>query len=143
MILEASKIIDELEAKEIRDKEQKRVLIIDRDRIPRILASRSLKAGGFATMVTSPSEITQETVEKFDPDALVVEHLDTDAVFSRIRLANDARRKVPLIVYCDADHLQEAQGREEIASTRISALVPKSDIDEHLCRTVQNVLAQR
>jgi DNA-binding response OmpR family regulator len=143
LILEASKIIDELEAKEIRDKEQKRVLIIDRDRIPRILASRSLKAGGFATMVTSPSEITQETVEKFDPDALVVEHLDTDAVFSRIRLANDARRKVPLIVYCDADHLHEAQGREEIASTRISALVPKSDIDEHLCRTVQNVLAQR
>lgn len=143
LTLEASKIIDELLAKELRDQAQKRVLIIDRDRIPRILASRTLKTGGFATMVTSADEITQETLDKYDPDALIVEYMDSEPVLSKIRLARNGRGTIPLIIYCDTDHFAELQADPRVAGHAIEALVPKTQLDSALCPAVQSVLSGR
>jgi DNA-binding response OmpR family regulator len=143
LILEASKIIDELQARELRDMEQKRVLIIDRDRIPRIIASRTLKSGGFVTMVTSADEITQETLDKFEPDALIVEYMDSESVLSKIGLTRSNKSPIPLIVYCDADHFAEVQANPQVANHRIDALVPKTQIDLALCPAVQSVLSRK
>lgn len=143
LLLEASKIIDELHAREIRDQEQKRVLIIDRDRIPRILASRTLKSAGFATMVTSADEITQDTLEKYDPDALIVEYMDSEPILSKIRLQRANESSIPLIIYCDADHVQEVRSNLRVANHPIDAFVQKTQLDTELCPAVQSVLSRK
>jgi DNA-binding response OmpR family regulator len=138
LILEASKIIDELEAKEIRDASTKRVLVIDHDRIPRILASRALKAAGYGTMVTSADEITQETIEKYDADVLVVDYTDCGTILDRIKLS--MKKKVPVIVYGDDDSVRELSGLHQVGSHPIDAVVAKTQIDQTLAHAVFEVL---
>jgi DNA-binding response OmpR family regulator len=138
LILEASKIIDELEAKEIRDTSTKRILVIDHDRIPRILASRALKAAGYGTMVTSADEMTQETLEKYDPDVLVVDYSDCGPILDKIKLS--LKKKVPVIVYGDEDSVKELSGLHQIGAHPIHAVVAKPQIDQTLAHAVFEVL---
>ncbi len=141
LILEASKIIDELEAKEIRDDSQKRVLVIDHERIPRILASRALKAGGYNTMVTSSDEISEETVAKYAPDAVVVDHSEAEMILNKIKKSLDHKRTA-IIVYSDQDQLDQFAGMDQIGSFKIDAIISKTQIDQSLSHVVYQGLKQ-
>lgn len=141
LILEASKIIDELEAKEIRDDSQKRVLVIDPDRIPRILASRALKASGYSTMVTSTEEISPETVHKYNPDAIVVDHAQAEQILNKIKKSLD-QKKTAIIVYSDQDHLDQFSGMDHVGEFKIDAFISKTQIDQSLSHVVYQGLKQ-
>lgn len=140
LILEASKILDELESKEIRSETEKRVLIIDRQRIPRILASRTLKASGYAAMVTSSDEITQETIDKYFPDAFIIDHGDFETLSQKLRLTRPNGGVIPIIVYSDADHIEEIAASKEVAGKPVVAVIPKTRIDQSLAQTVTQVI---
>ncbi|KAB2880929.1 response regulator [bacterium] len=135
LILEASKIIDELEAKEIRDDSQKRVLVIDPDRIPRILASRALKASGYNTMVTSTEEISAETVRKYNPDVIVVDHGHAELILNKIKNGM-APKNAAIIIYSDQDHLDQFDGMDHIGEFKIDAFISKTQIDQSLSHVV-------
>lgn len=135
LILEASKVIDELEAKEIRDDSQKRVLVIDHERIPRILARRALKAGGYNTMVTSSDEISPDTFDKYNPDALVVDHAEAELILNKIKKSLD-RKKTAIIIYSDRDDLDRYDGVDRIGEFKISAFISKTQIDQSLSHAV-------
>lgn len=141
LILEASRIIDELEAREIRDESQKRVLVIDRGRIPRILASRALKAGGYNTMVTSPEEISPETVDKYNPDAVVVDHSEAEIILNKIKKSID-HKQVAIIVYSDQDQLDQFAGMDHLGEFKIDAFISKTQIDQSLSHVVYQGLKQ-
>jgi len=143
LILEASKILDELESKEIRSETEKRIMIIDRQRIPRILASRTLKASGYAAMVTSPEEISQETVDKYFPDAFIIDHADFESLSQKLRMTRPNGAQIPVIIYSDADHLEEIATSKEIGGKKVTAVVPKTRIDQSLAQTVTQVLRAR
>ncbi len=138
LILEASQIIDELDTKEIRDATMKRVLVIDRDRIPRILASRALKAAGYGTMVTSADEITQETLLKYDPDVVIVDYADCRPILEKIKVS--AGKKFPVIVYGDEENVKEISGLHQIGEHSIEAVVAKTQLDQTLAHAVFEVL---
>lgn len=140
LILEASKILDELESKEIRSETEKRVMIIDRQRIPRILASRTLKANGYAAMVTSSDEITQETIDKYFPDAFIIDHGDFETLSQKLRLTRPNGVVIPIIVYSDADHIEEVAASKTIAGKPVVAVIPKTRIDQSLAQTVTQVI---
>jgi DNA-binding response OmpR family regulator len=141
LILEASKIIDELEAKEIRDDSQKRVLVIDRERIPRILASRALKAGGYNTMVTSSDEISEETVSKYAPDAVVIDHTEAELILGKIKNSLD-HKKTAIIVYSDQDQMDQFAGMDRVGPFKIDAIISKTQIDQSLSHVVYQGLKQ-
>ena len=142
LILEASKIIDELEAKDIRDEGQKRVLVIDRERIPRILASRALKAGGYITMVTSSDEISPETLDKFGPDAIVVDHSEAELILNKFKSSLE-RKKTAIIIYSDQDRLDQFAGMDHVGTFKIDAFIAKTQIDQSLSHVVYQGLKQK
>ncbi|MCK6541885.1 response regulator [bacterium] len=137
LILEASKIVDELEAKEIRDEDQKRVLVIDRDRIPRILASRALKSAGYAPTVTSPDEVTQDIISKYDPHVVIVDPQDCELVLNKVALTRPSRQPIPLIVYGDQDQLEK---HDALRKYHIKAFVDKAQTNESLAHAVFQAL---
>ncbi len=140
LILEASKILDELESKEIRSETEKRILIIDRQRIPRILASRTLKAGGYAAMVTSPDEISQETIDKYFPDAFIIDHADFESLSQKLRLTRPNGATIPIIVYSDADQIDEIAASKAIGGKPVAAIISKTRIDQTLGQTVTQAI---
>jgi len=139
LILEASKIVDELDSKEIRSEAEKRVLIIDQNRIPRILASRTLKATGLATMVTSSEEITQEKIDKYDPDVVIIDHADAEILLGKLQLVRGEKAR-PVIIYSDADNLEELSTRHQVGTHDVYAIVSKTRIDHSLSHAVQQAL---
>ncbi len=140
LILEASKIVDELDAKEIRDEDQKRIIVIDRDRIPRILASRALKTSGYQVMVTSPDEISQDIFSKFFPDAVVIDPVDCDMILNKVSLTNSENKAIPVIVYGDHDQLDEFAKLNQSGSYNISAFVDKAQTNQSLAHAVFQAL---
>ncbi|MCB0833654.1 MAG: hypothetical protein KDC45_09345, partial [Bacteroidetes bacterium] len=120
-----------------------RVLVIDKDRIPRILASRALKNGGYATMVTSPGEISQETFEKFGPDGLVLDHTDSETILKKLDLTKGGRTAPMIIIYSDQDHLDKFDGVQKIGSYEISSFISKTTIDQALAHTVYQALREK
>lgn len=132
LILEASKIMDELESKELRDDSIKRILIIDRNRIPRVLASRALKTAGYMTMVTGSDEITNEILEKFDPDMLVLDHQEAQDILNKIIL----HRAVPVVTYYDPEQADEIAGGLRLGEHKIDASVSKANLDYGLPHVV-------
>ncbi len=136
LILEASKIMDELDSRELRDETVKRILIVDKSRIPRVLASRSLKSNGFTTMVTSSEEISNEILEKFDPDLLVMDHQESQEILGKIIL----HRAVPVITYYDPDLLDEAALSSPLGPHQIDASISKANLDYALPNTVVQLL---
>ncbi|MBX7153161.1 response regulator [bacterium] len=140
LILEASKIVDEMESKEIRDDQQTRVLIIDRERIPRILASRVLKASGYTTMVTGAEEISQETSDKFDPHVVVVDHTDGEMILGKIKLTRPDQTPIPVIVYSDDDHIESLNEMKKVGPFNVQAVLLKTHIDQSLSSAVHHVL---
>lgn len=128
LILEASKIIDELDAKELRNADEKRVLIIDRNRIPRILASRSLKAKGFATKVMSSEEITPEIYHHFDPDLLIIDHNEGQEILDKMMFGQQNARSIPVVSYTDQEQIDDTV-LPRIGTYRIDAILSKTNID--------------
>lgn len=140
LILEASKILDELESKEIRSETEKRILIMDNQRISRILASRTLKANGYSAMVTSSDEIGQETVDKYFPDLFLVDQNDFDTVSKKIRLTRPNGARIPIVIYSDADHLDDLMTSKTVSGQRVDAVLSKTKIDQSLAHTVTQIL---
>lgn len=139
LILEASKIMDELESKELRDVTVKRILIVDRNRIPRVLASRALKSNGYTTMVTSSEEITNDILEKFDPDMLVMDQQESQEILSKIIL----HRAVPIVTYYDPELMEEPTGSLQVGSYQVDASISKANLDYALPNTVAQFLQHR
>jgi CheY-like chemotaxis protein len=136
LIMEAAKLMDEIADNET-GKTVYRVMIVDRDRIPRIVASRLLNQDGFATNVLGVDDVSLVIFEKIKPHCLVVDHLDAEEVLTKLWPDGHLITDIPVILYTTREAKEKI---ERIKSHAIQGLVEKGKSQTMLASEVRNVL---
>ena len=103
LLLEASKLKDEIKRQEGEQLEEIKAIIIDENRIARILASRVLKNMNIICKITSPKEMTVRFMAKFAPQILVIDYMDADEILDKLWPTPRKDTDIPVIIYCDED----------------------------------------
>ena len=103
LLMEAAKLKDEIKKQEDNVNEELKVLVIDDNRIARILASRTLKKMGYECKVTSPDEMTVRFMANFAPQLLVLDYHDASKIMDMLWPNPRTDEDIPVIIYCDDD----------------------------------------
>jgi DNA-binding response OmpR family regulator len=134
LMLDAAKIIDELQDKQ---QEAKKVMIIDKDRVPRIVASRILSNEGFAATVLGIEDLNSMIIDKIKPDVMVIDHLDGESIMDKIWPEGHGSQDVPVIIYTTKDTIERV---EKIGKHTVDGLVVKSQSQQSLVSEVKKIL---
>jgi len=101
LLLEAYKLKDEMK-KQDHDRDGKlKALIIDSNRIERLLANRVLKNLEIESKVVGPDEFTLRFMAQFAPDFLILDQKDARSIMDLIWQSGRKEDDIPVIIYCD------------------------------------------
>ena len=103
LLMEAAKLKDEIKKQEGEKLEEFKILIIDENRIARIMASRTLKKLGYECKVTSPEEMTVRFMANFTPQLLILDYQDSERILNMLWPNPRTEKDIPVIIYCDDD----------------------------------------
>jgi len=103
LLMEAAKLKDEIKKQEGQELEEIKVLVIDDNRIARIMASRTVKKMGYECKVTGPQEMTVRFMANFAPQLIILDYEDADKILSMLWPKPRTEDDVPVIIYCDED----------------------------------------
>ena len=103
LLLEAAKLKDEIKKQEGVELEEVKVLVIDDNRIARIMASRTVKKMGYDCKVTGPQEMTVRFMANFAPQLIILDYEDADKILSMLWPKPRTEDDFPVIIYCDED----------------------------------------
>lgn len=103
LLMEAAKLNDEIKKQEGRRGEDLKVLVIDENRIARIMTSRTVKKIGYECKVTGPQEMTVRFMASFAPQLIVLDYEDAKGVLDMLWPKPRTESDVPVIIYCDED----------------------------------------
>ncbi len=135
LLLEASKLKDEIKKQEGGEEERK-ALVIDENRVARVMASRALQQAGFTCKVTSPQEMSVRFMANFSPNVLVIDYESAPAMLDKLWPTPRTDSDIPVIIYCD-DDIKDINF-DKINNHQISASIYKNrfitDIDGLLRR---------
>jgi CheY-like chemotaxis protein len=126
--MEAAKLKDEIKKQEGTDLEDLKILIIDDNRIARIMASRVVKKMGYECKVTGTQEMTVRFMANFAPQLIVLDYEDSENILNMLWPKPRAEGDVPVIIYCDED--VKDINFNEIGKHHISATVYKNKFHE-------------
>jgi DNA-binding response OmpR family regulator len=141
LLLEASKLKDEIKKQEIDVSDEVKFLVIDENRIARVMASRILKSFNYVCKVTSPSEMTVRFMANYAPRFLIVDYGDSESMLDM--LWPDGRREddIPVIIYCDED-IKDINFTK-LGKHEVNAVLYKSEFNKKIKSVLQaNKLAQ-
>jgi CheY-like chemotaxis protein len=103
LLLEASKLKDEIKRQEGETDGDLKSIIIDDNRIARILASRVMKNLNFICKITAPSEMTVRFMANFAPQVIVLDYYDAEQILNKLWPTPRKETDIPVIIYCDED----------------------------------------
>jgi len=103
LLMEAAKLKDEIKKQEGAELKEVRVLVIDDNRIARIMASRSIKKMGYECKVTGPQEMTVRFMANFAPLLIILDYEDAEKILNMLWPKPRTDDDVPVIIYCDED----------------------------------------
>jgi len=103
LLMEAAKLNDEIKKQEGSGPDEKKVLVIDDNRIARIMASRVIKKLGFECKVTGPKEMTVRFMANFAPQLIIVNYEDAENIMNMLWPKPRTENDIPIIIYCDED----------------------------------------
>jgi CheY-like chemotaxis protein len=103
LLLEASKLKDEIKRQEGEKDGELKSIIIDENRIARILASRVMKNLNFVCKITAPAEMTVRFMANFAPNVLILDYLDAEQILNKLWPTPRKDTDIPVIIYCDED----------------------------------------
>ena len=103
LLMEAAKLKDEIKKQEGAVPDEIRVLVIDDNRIARIMASRSVKKMGYECKVTGPKEMTVRFMANFAPQLIILDYDDAEKILDMLWPKPRTEDDVPVIIYCDED----------------------------------------
>jgi CheY-like chemotaxis protein len=103
LLMEAAKLKDEIKKQEGEDLEEVKILVIDENRIARIMASRIIKKMGYISKVTSPKEMTVRFMANLAPRMIILDHHDAAQVMDMLWPNPRTEADIPVIIYCDED----------------------------------------
>ena len=103
LLMEAAKLKDEIKKQEGAAPDEIRILVIDDNRIARIMASRSVKKMGYECKVTGPKEMTVRFMANFAPQLIILDYDDAEKILDMLWPKPRTEDDVPIIIYCDED----------------------------------------
>jgi DNA-binding response OmpR family regulator len=103
LLMEAAKLKDEIKKQEGQELEEVKVLVIDDNRIARIMASRTVKKMGYECKVTGPNEMTVRFMANFAPQLIILDYEDAEKILNMLWPKPRTEDDVPVIIYCDED----------------------------------------
>ena len=103
LLLEAYKLKDEMKKQDPAVVSELKALIIDPNRIERLLANRALKNMGIESRVVSDSDFTLRLMSAFSPGFLIVDCTCAQAVLDRVWPEGRRQEDIPVIIYCDQE----------------------------------------
>jgi CheY-like chemotaxis protein len=103
LLLEASKLKDEIKRQEGSTDGELKAIIIDENRIARILASRVMKNYNFTCKITSPKEMTVRFMANFAPQIIILDYFDAEQILNMLWPTPRKDTDIPVVIYCDED----------------------------------------
>jgi PleD family two-component response regulator len=103
LLLEASKLKDEIKRQESDGDGDLKSIVIDENRIARILASRVMKNLNFNCKITSPKEMTVRFMANFAPQVIILDYYDAEQILNMLWPTPRKDTDIPVIIYCDED----------------------------------------
>jgi DNA-binding NtrC family response regulator len=103
LLLEAYKLKDEIKKQENVLDEALRSLIIDNDRIERLLANRMLKLIGVNSKVVGVNEFSLRLMAQFTPSFLILDNKAAPKIMDLIWQNGRTSEDIPVIIYCDEE----------------------------------------
>ena len=103
LLMEAAKLKDEIKKQEGGHLEEVKVLVIDDNRIARIMASRTVKKMGYECKVTGPEEMTVRFMANFAPQLIILDYEDAEKILDMLWPKPRTEDDIPVIIYCDED----------------------------------------
>jgi DNA-binding response OmpR family regulator len=137
LLMEAAKLKDEIKKQEGDSPEDIRVLVVDDNRIARIMASRAVKKMGFECKVTSPNEMTVRFMANFAPALLIVNFDEAENIMNMLWPKPRTESDIPIIIYCDED--VKDINFSHIGKHSISATVYKNKFHEEVKHLFEKV----
>jgi DNA-binding response OmpR family regulator len=137
LLMEAAKLKDEIKKQEGATPEEIKVLVIDDNRIARIMASRTVKKMGYECKVTGPQEMTVRFMANFAPQLIILDYDDAENILNMLWPKPRTEDDVPVIIYCDEDIKDINFSR--IGNHHISASSYKNKFHEEVKVLLENV----
>ncbi len=103
LLLEAYKLKDEMKKQGAGPETELKGLIIDPNRIERLLANRVLKNMGIESKVVSDTDFTLRLMTGFLPNFIIVDCGCAESVLDRIWPEGRRSDNIPVIIYCDEE----------------------------------------
>ena len=135
LLMEAAKLKDEIKKQEGEPLDEVKVLVIDENRIARIMVTRTLKNVGFVYKVTGPEEMTVRFMANFAPHLLILDYQNSAKILDMLWPTNRTEKDIPVIIYCDEDI--KDLNFDKIGNHYITATVYKSKFHEELTPLLQ------
>jgi len=136
LLLEASKLKDEIKKQEKDNLEEFKSLVIDGNRIARIMASRVLKDFGYQCKVTSPAEMTVRFMVNYAPQLIVIDYLDGESMMNMLWPTGRKDDDISVIIYCDED--VKDINSVKIGNHDISAVLYKKQFHKDIKQVLQD-----
>ena len=135
LLLEASKLKDEIKKQEIDDSQETKFLVIDANRIARVMASRILKSFNYICKVTSPEEMTVRFMANYAPRVLIVDHADSESMLNMLWPDGRKDDDIPVIIYCD-DDIKDINFTK-LGNHEISSVIYKNEFNKNIKSVLQ------
>jgi len=103
LLMEAAKLKDEIKKQEGGKLKEVKVLVIDDNRIARIMTSRTVKKMGYECKVTGPQEMTVRFMANFAPQLIILDYEDAEKILNMLWPKPRTEDDIPVIIYCDED----------------------------------------
>ncbi len=135
LLMEAAKLKDEIKKLEGDKPDEIKILVIDENRIARIMASRVIKKIGYECKVTGPKEMTVRFMANYAPHMIVLDQQDALKVMNMLWPTPRTDSDIPVIIYCDED--VKDINFDTINKHKISGTVFKSKFHEEFTSLLQ------
>jgi len=135
LLMEAAKLKDEIKKQEGERSDEVKILVIDENRIARIMASRVIKKVGYECKVTGPGEMTVRFMANYAPQLIVLDQQDALEVMNKLWPTPRTDADIPVIIYCDED--VKDINFNTINNHKISGTVYKSKFHEEFSSLLQ------
>ncbi len=104
LLMEASKLKDEIKKQqEYSSEEQLKGLIIDENRITRLVTNRTLKNYQIESRVIGPKEFTIRFLGNFAPNFLIIDYKSAKKILDMIWDSGKSEDDLPVIIYCEEE----------------------------------------
>jgi DNA-binding response OmpR family regulator len=137
LLMEAAKLKDEIKKQEGERPEEVKILVIDENRIARIMASRIVKKMGYECKVTGPKEMTVRFMANYAPQLIILDQQDAPELMGKLWPTPRTDADIPVIIYCDED--VKDINFDSINSHKISGTVYKSKFHEEFASILQGL----